>query len=76
MKVNLRSVNNPDRMDGLTIKTKWVEVSSLEEASKVCRDFIEENLLGGGNWAGGTVKVGSKTIAKISYNGRIWPVEK
>ena len=48
------------------------EVKSLQEASQVCRDWIEELELGGGNWTGGKVFDNGKQIAEISYNGRIW----
>lgn len=52
-----------------------VEVQSLEEASEVCKRFIDKNELGGGNWSGGQVYDRDQHIADISYNGRIWPVE-
>lgn len=52
-----------------------VSVASLEEASKVLRAWVERNGLGGGNMTQrcGSVTDGSKPIAHISYNGRIWP---
>lgn len=50
-----------------------VAVNSLQEASKVCRDYIERNQLGSGNWTGGMVSEDGKQVARISYNGRIWP---
>lgn len=50
-----------------------VSVSTIEEASKACRLYIEENELGGGNWIGGYVfDNNDKQVAYISYNGRIW----
>lgn len=77
MEVILRHDANPDIPgywsppvdDG---RPKAVTVASLEEASRVCREYIERNELGGGNWTGGDVTEGGQVIARISYNGRIW----
>jgi len=82
--VTLSSVGNPDYHQGsgkydfrgsLYIDETIVKINSLQEASKVCRDFIEENDLGGGNWSGGKVYENGLQIARISYNGRIWDME-
>lgn len=52
---------------------KDVEIGSFAEASKVCREFIKEYELGGGNWTGGTViSDKGEIIARVSYNGRVW----
>lgn len=77
MEVILRHDPNPDIPgywsppveDG---RPRTVAVASMEEASRVCREYIESNELGGGNWTGGDVIDGGETIATISYNGRIW----
>lgn len=45
---------------------------SLREASALCRKYIEEHDLGGGNWDGGDVYVKGTVVAKVSYNGRVW----
>jgi hypothetical protein len=45
---------------------------TIGQCSDVCRDYIEENDLGGGNWNGGYVYKGGEQVAYISYNGRIW----
>lgn len=50
----------------------WRVVGSIEEASDVCCNFIDENDLGGGNWSGGNVFRDGEMVARISYNGRIW----
>ena len=47
-----------------------VEVESLEDASRICSNWIEELGLGSGNWTGGKVFNGGKLVAEISYNGR------
>ena len=55
----------------------WVPAETPQDAAKIVRDYIDENDLGGGNWAGGEVRhLESKvTAGKISYNGRYWPAE-
>jgi len=51
---------------------QWVDVASLEEASKLVRDCIDENGLGGRDWFGGIVRAGVKNpVAVIQFNGRI-----
>lgn len=50
----------------------FVNVTSLEEASKVCQEYIGKYDLGGGNWPGGLVFSNGLKVARISYNGRIW----
>jgi len=78
MEVILASCGNPDHfqhpdhsMYGAEKDTR-IRVKSLEEASKKCREFIDNNDLGSGNWAGGDVFEKNQCIAKVSYNGRIW----
>lgn len=51
---------------------KLVTVASVDEASKVCRAYIDRNGLGGGNWVGGDVFSDGEQVARISYNGRAW----
>lgn len=49
------------------------EVNSFEEASKVVRDYIEQNNLGMSEFSGGDVfDMSGNLVAQISYNGRIW----
>lgn len=78
MKVKLAHAPNPDISGGgywggkPSVKTQWVTVKDFAEASTVCRTFINRYALGGGNWTGGQVKDGSKVIARVSYNGRVW----
>lgn len=76
--VRLAAVDNPD-FPGDTRGNApdfEVAVATLEEASAQCRKYIVDHGLGSGNWAGGDVFNAHGTrIAKISYNGRIWPVE-
>jgi len=46
--------------------------NALKEASQKVREYIEEYELKAGNCIGGYVFEGTKQIASISYNGRIW----
>lgn len=81
MQVTLKHSPNPDIPGGYwggyaeSGRARKIEVASVDEASKVCRAYIEHNGLGGGNWTGGTVTEGKRVIGKISYNGRFWPTE-
>lgn len=49
-----------------------VPVQNIAAASAMCRQYIERNGLGGGNWTGGDVMRDGKKVARISYNGRAW----
>lgn len=78
MKVKLAAVSNPDfspdvPQGHIELPVTWVEVRSLEHASQVCRQYIDENELGGGNWVGGEITHDDGSpIARVSYNGRVW----
>lgn len=84
-KVRLAHAPNPDISDGYSgywvptspCKPREVEVFSFAQASSVCRDYIKEWELGGGNWSGGQVfdTATKKQVARISYNGRVWHPE-
>lgn len=82
LKVKLASVGNVDYEEidyrgHLEIAPKWVPVETLWDASKTCREFIEKNSLGGGNWTGGLViNENKQPVGYISYNGRIWSPEE
>lgn len=82
LKVKLTNVGNPDFRQDPTkpvwgTKNKIITVKSLKEARDVCREYIEDNDLGSGNWTGGQVyEMNNKQIAHISYNGRIWEGEE
>jgi hypothetical protein len=77
--VTLSSVGNPDRdqyfgRDVLS-PTRVVQAKAIAEASRICRAYIKQFDLGAGNWSGGLVCLGRKPLARVSYNGRVWPVE-
>jgi hypothetical protein len=77
MRVTLSSAGNPDHGqyfgENVLSPTLLVEVKDFAEASAVCRAYITQHNLGAGNWAGGTIHQGKRVVAKLSYNGRIWP---
>jgi len=54
------------------VPNKTIQVNTLKEASQKVREYIEEYELKAGNCIGGYVFEGTKQIASISYNGRIW----
>ncbi|MDH5784846.1 MAG: hypothetical protein OEZ16_04460 [Chromatiales bacterium] len=77
MEVILASCGNPDHFQDPD-RPMWgcednckITVKSLDDASAKCREFIERNELGSGNWAGGDVYEDNKCIAQIGYNGRV-----
>ncbi len=54
----------------------FYEVSSIKEASLLCRKFINVFNLGSSNWRGGSiVDENYNFIAMVSYNGSVWDNE-
>lgn len=76
LKLILSSVGNPDhgQNPNRSISPKQtIEITAIKDAPKICRDYIEENCLGGGNWTGGQIVHSTKgEVARVSYNGRVW----
>lgn len=81
MRVFLTNNGNPDRFQDPDSPLPgseagiWHPVNSLEQASEACTRYIEDNGLGGGNWCGdaGRIVQGADCIARVSYNGKVWP---
>lgn len=79
-KVTLSACGNIDHnenpynniVNGTRIDGKVVEANSIKECQKIVREYIERNLLGGGNWTGGKVFKDGEQVGYISYNGRYW----
>ncbi len=48
---------------------------TLAEAARICRRYIADHDLGGGNWTGGEIidRDTREVVARVSYNGRVWP---
>jgi len=81
MKVLLKYAKNPDIIGNYWStmrrpKAKEVEVTSFEEASAICKAYIERYDLGSGNWVGGKITDDDgKEIARVSFNRKVWSLE-
>lgn len=72
MQLKLSSAGNPDFDQFSPLSPDEItEVSSFEEASEVCRSYIEKYSLGGGNWTGGQID----TSHRVSFNGKVWELK-
>lgn len=51
------------------------KVSSLEQASAYCRQYIARYSLGAGHWVGGELRNANtgERVGYVSYNGSVWP---
>jgi len=80
--VTLSSCGNPDYgqdpeqcLPG--VPTVSCPVQNYAEASRACQDYITQHNLGSGNWCGGKVTDSlHKELARVSYNGKVWTLEK
>ena len=77
MKVLLKECCDVDRKTYPSAPTRWVKVSSFEEASKKCRNYIDKYEIGSSSWCGGIVKDDNEeVIGMVSYNGRTWTIKE
>ena len=87
LKVLLKSVGNPDHQQYAPVsEQEIVFCDNLKQCSKELRRYIEYWNMGAGNtpeirvwylWLDETInKVKKKTVALISFNGRLWTPEK
>jgi hypothetical protein len=58
-------------------KNHRVSVKTLAEASAAVRRYLDDSGMGSSEWYGdcksvGVVRLGRKTVAHVSYNGRVW----
>jgi hypothetical protein len=68
---------NPDAPAG------WIMGEDVEDCVAVCRAYIEDHGIGGGNWTGGQIVMVSAEedpnqatpVARVSYNGRVMLVQ-
>jgi hypothetical protein len=76
-----RSARRPThgRATRLTVQPRFgdlVEVASFEEASELLQREIAEHGMGYHEWydrqSVGAIRRGSRVVAKVSYNGRVW----
>lgn len=71
-----RDFNNRFEQQQKAIAPVYVVVANYAEASGVCRNFIADNDLGGGNWTGGQIRDEfGDLIGRVSYNGRVWGLD-
>lgn len=76
MQVQLSSAPNPDlNQTESPAPTVMYPVHNLEEASALCRQYIETYQLGAGNFTGGQIYQDGKETHHVSFNGRIWVTE-
>lgn len=79
MKVLLANRGNPDRDENHmrrlahTPADCWAEACDFADASRICREYIEANHLGSGNWTGGAIMDEGEVVGRVSYNGKVWP---
>lgn len=78
--VILSHAKNPDIAGGYWTEAPTegrvkVAATTMQDAAKLCRAYIERNNLGSGNWTGGKVYEGKKQVARVSYNGRVWAMD-
>lgn len=78
LQVTLETIGNPDfgqnpNQPMYGVHNNVADATSLAMASTLCRRFITDHGVGGGNWAGGQVTDQSgNLVATVSYNGRVW----
>ena len=53
-------------------KRHVIECETIQQASKIFRDFIEEFDLGSSDCLEAYIKNARSYFARISYNGRVW----
>jgi len=71
--VVLASCGNPDFRQYAPVSTPRMQiVGTLAEAQQVCSEYIADNELGAGNWAGGQVMRDGEVVAYVAYNGSVW----
>lgn len=78
LRVVMMGMGNPDYGQSVFTMVAPVQVAmvnDLAEASIVCRNYIAEHNLGGGNWRGEIFDNAVELVAVVSYNGRVWSPE-
>jgi hypothetical protein len=72
----LRSVGNPDYGQYAPVSEPApIKGRTLTAMAEAAREYIEFWDLGGGNWPEPEIRnTNGQPVARISYNGRLWPV--
>jgi hypothetical protein len=52
------------------------KVDSFEEASRVYAHYRDASLEGASTFPDGTILHGTRILARVSYNAKVWPPEK
>jgi hypothetical protein len=53
-----------------------IKVSSFEEAARVYAQYRDASLEGASTFPDGVIVDGTRTIARVSYNAKVWPPTK
>jgi hypothetical protein len=53
-----------------------VNVSSFEEASRIYTQYRDASLEGASTFPDGIILDRTRTVARVSYNGKVWPPTK
>lgn len=65
------------RQDSRSRSSRMVEVHGFEEASALCREYITKHELSAADWLGGSLfDAEGVCVARVSYNGKVWPLGK
>jgi hypothetical protein len=53
-----------------------IKVASFQEASQVYAQYRDASLEGNSTFPDGAIIEGTRTIARVSYNAKVWPTAK
>jgi hypothetical protein len=53
-----------------------IEVATFEDASRVYARYRDASFEGASTFPDGVILDGNRTIARVSYNAKVWPPEK
>jgi hypothetical protein len=53
-----------------------IQVASFQQASQVYAQYRDASLEGASTFPDGAILDGTRTIARISYNAKVWPPAK
>ena len=77
-KMQCKAVGNPDfgQDPDAVLATTTIEAATMQSLSKKFRTWIGLEQLGGGNVIDPDVIENGKIIGRMSYNGKIWPLDR
>jgi hypothetical protein len=53
-----------------------IHVASLEEASRIYAQYRDASFEGASTFPDGIILDGTRTVARVSYNAKVWPPGK